>query len=72
MSDGEPLKPCPFCGGDAEMDTRQAYVALGSGRLGSAIAIYCTACTASVSTCREDVPDITPEEMTDQWNRRAA
>lgn len=66
------LLPCPFCGGEAEMDTRQGYLALGTGRLGNRIAAYCRSCNADMGVCVEDVPDIEPEQVADMWNRRAA
>ena len=66
------LLPCPFCGGDAEMDTRQGYLALGTGRPGNRIAVYCQHCDADMGVCIEDVPDITPEQVAEMWNRRAA
>lgn len=66
------LLPCPFCGGEAEMDTRQGYLALGTGRLGNRIAVYCRRCDADMGVCIEDVPDITPEQVAEMWNRRAA
>ena len=71
----EKLLPCPFCGGEAELDTSQAYRALSSGALGSRAAIYCTRCSAEVGFCYEDAPG-TPREdivnqVVDDWNRRA-
>jgi hypothetical protein len=71
----EELKPCPFCGGLAELDTSQAYRALSSGALGSRAAVYCTRCGAEVGFCYEDAPG-TPREdivnqVVDDWNRRA-
>lgn len=66
------LLPCPFCGGDAEMDTLQGYLGLGTGRLGNRIAVYCQRCDADMGVCIEDVPDITPEQVAEMWNRRAA
>lgn len=66
------LLPCPFCGGEAEIDTRQGYLALGTGRLGNRIAAYCRSCNADMGVCVEDVPDIEPEQVADMWNRRAA
>lgn len=71
----EELKPCPFCGGLAELDTSQAYRALSSGALGSRAAVYCTRCSAEVGFCYEDAPG-TPREdivnqVVDDWNRRA-
>ena len=71
----EELKPCPFCGGLAELDTSQAYRALSSGALGSRAAIYCTRCSAEVGFCYEDAPG-TPREdivnqVVDDWNRRS-
>lgn len=72
MTDDINLLPCPFCGGDAEMDTRQGYLALGTGRPGHRIAVYCRSCNADMGVCIEDVPDITPEQVAEMWNRRAA
>lgn len=71
----EELKPCPFCGGLAELDTSQAYRALSGGTLGSRAAVYCTRCSAEVGFCYEDAPG-TPREdivnqVVDDWNRRA-
>jgi Lar family restriction alleviation protein len=66
------LLPCPFCGGDAEIDTQQAYRNIRSGNLETAIAVYCRDCGAQVMTCRGDVPDVRPEEVIEMWNKRAA
>lgn len=65
------LRACPFCGGAAEIDTQQGYRAMRTGNIGTSIAIYCTKCPASMSICREDVPDIEPEWLVGEWNRRA-
>lgn len=66
------LKPCPFCGGDAEMDTRQGYSQFPpNGRSGTRIAVYCRDCGAEIGVCREDVPSIEAEQVTEMWNRRA-
>ncbi len=70
MTDEMKLLPCPFCGGDAEMDAHQGYRELATGRVGTAIAVYCRECAAQVVTCRADVPDVTPEEVAEQWNTR--
>jgi hypothetical protein len=65
------LKPCPFCGGDAEMDTRQGYTNYFNGRPETGIAIYCRACGVQQMICRGDVPDVEPEHVIELWNRRA-
>ena len=70
MSDD--LKPCPFCGGDAELDTRQSYRNISTGNLETAIAIYCLGCGVHQSICRGDVPDVEPEMVVELWNRRVA
>lgn len=55
----KPLKPCPFCGGKAEMliseyeDSRKEYL------------VACTECDGMVECWRE-----TEEEAVEQWNRR--
>lgn len=68
------LKPCPFCGGAAELDTRQPYTYAkhGQPRHGSAVAVYCTECSVQISVCHEDVPDIAPEAVIEMWNARVA
>lgn len=64
------LRACPFCGGGAELDTQQPYRNMTTGNVRTAVAIYCTKCSASMSVCREDVPDIEPEWLAGEWNRR--
>ena len=55
----EKLKPCPFCGGKAEMlineyeDSRKEYL------------VACTECDGMVERWRK-----TEEEAVEQWNRR--
>lgn len=69
----EKLKPCPFCGGDAELDSQQAYRPLsGAPAVGTRVVIYCVQCSAEIGTCHEDVPNIRSEEVVEQWNRRAS
>ena len=64
------LRPCPFCGGAPEMDTLQGYRNITTGRMGNAIAVYCTSCSAGISVCYADVPDIQPEQVAGMWNKR--
>ena len=55
------LKPCPFCGGKAEMlineyeDSRKEYL------------VACTECDGMVERWRE-----AEEEAVEQWNRRVS
>ena len=71
----EALKPCPFCGGEAECDSMQGYRALSSGRLGNRFAIYCTSCNADMGFCYEDIEsenhEAAREEIIAAWNTRA-
>lgn len=66
------LLPCPFCGGIAEIDTCRPYRSISGGGLGNGIAVYCISCDAEMMRCRADVPDVTAEEMVEQWNTRAS
>jgi hypothetical protein len=68
----EELLPCPFCGGDAEMDTQQSYRNISTARLETGVAIYCRECPAQVMLCRGDLPDLHPDEVIAIWNRRPA
>lgn len=68
----EALKPCPFCGNEAELDSRQAYAQFPpNGRQGTRVTVYCLDCGADIGICREDVPDVEPEDVIELWNRRA-
>jgi hypothetical protein len=71
----EKLKPCPFCGGEAELDTRRAYRNLSTGQIGDAVAIYCLWCSADMSACRADHSGLDDEDIvhmvTEMWNRRS-
>lgn len=66
----EELKPCPFCGGEAESDSMQAFRELSSGNISDAVAVYCRDCGAQISICKPDVPDITIEQVVGMWNTR--
>ena len=67
----EELKPCPFCGGEAEMDARQGYAQFPpNGRSGTRVAVYCRDCGTDIGICREDVPDVEPAQVAEMWNRR--
>ena len=71
------LKPCPFCGGAPELDTRRNYMSL-EGRPGTGVAIYCVNydphCIADMMLCREDIPECSTDDLVallgEQWNRR--
>lgn len=65
------LQCCPFCGGEAELDTRRSYRQIVTGNLGSGVAVYCVSCDADMMRCREDVPDVAAEDLIAAWNRRA-
>jgi len=65
---GYKLKPCPFCGGQAELDANQAFRAFVSGDIERSVAVYCTSCSAEISVCVPDVPDIQPEQVVEMWN----
>lgn len=68
------LKACPFCGAAAEMDTRRGYSQYPSGKPGTAVAIYCSACFADMILCREDYPgeetEFLAETLAGFWNAR--
>lgn len=65
------LKPCPFCGGHAEIDEQREYANFFTGIRESAISASCHGeCDAEIMICRADVPGITPEEVAAMWNRR--
>lgn len=76
--DGGPdqLKPCPFCGGDAELDANQAYCDINTGHIGTAISIYCVGCGVSITLCRKDMPEYSVDELveiiTNTWQKRQA
>lgn len=69
MSDN--IKPCPFCGGEAELDTRLHYRDLRHGVVERAVSVYCRQCSAEITVCVPDVPDITGEQVIEMWNKRS-
>jgi len=65
----EKLLSCPFCGGQAELDTRQPYYTY-KNEMGTRIAVYCTKCNADMGVCLEDVPEIEYPSVIEMWNTR--
>jgi len=67
------LKPCPFCGGDAELDTSQHFRAFRDGEVLYQVAAYCTSCSASISHYPDDLGltrDHTTDIVVTAWNTR--
>ena len=66
------LLPCPFCGGEAELDRTAERFEYCTGGPNSVMDfgywVYCTKCDASMGA---SVPPSSPEEATREWNRRA-
>jgi len=73
VSDTE-LKSCPFCGGDAELDTMQGFRALVNGNMEDRTVVYCTSCNADMGMCHSDNRELTPRQLTEvvieAWNTR--
>lgn len=66
----EAIRPCPFCGSDAEIDTQRAYRNLRTGSVETAVAVYCVSCAAEQAICHADVPGLTREMVIELWNAR--
>ena len=68
------LLPCPFCGGAAELDSRRGYRNISTGKVESAAAAYCSQCSADISLCLPDVPDMSRDDVVAYvaaaWNKR--
>ncbi len=68
------LKPCPHCGGEAEMDTMQAFRVISDGRISHAVAVYCLSCSAGMTACYADHSGLELDDLihmlSEQWNRR--
>lgn len=69
-SDTPILKPCPFCGGDAELDCNGSFKHYSTGKTLRSIDISCTKCPVSIRICPDDFPGVTPEIVIDYWNVR--
>lgn len=67
------LLPCPFCGGEAELERSNERFEYGTGGPNSVMEwgyyVYCTKCGAGIAAV--DVPPPSPEEAAKEWNRRA-
>ena len=60
------LKPCPFCGGKADIQLNCGQKPLVYG------VVYCTKCQASPYWSKPyDKVTLAIEEVTELWNRRA-
>lgn len=57
------LKPCPFCGGEAFMES---WVA----RKGFEANVHCNSCSAMVYTITYDFEEQAEKNAIEQWNRR--
>jgi Lar family restriction alleviation protein len=67
LDDSDRLKPCPFCGGDAEFNVVQGDKGdqdIGAHFIGC---LKCAACTRLVSPCGDDPKTI----LIETWNKRA-
>ena len=66
------LNPCRFCGHAAEADHLQGYRSYSSGNMDYQAAIYCTSCSATMTLCRADTPELDDEErmalLLGKWN----
>lgn len=71
--ENEELKPCPFCGGDAEIDTSQSFRHHQNGQLLDQVSVYCVDCSANISWYPGDL-DLdryeTIEFCIEAWNTR--
>lgn len=57
------LKPCPFCGGEAFMES---WIA----RKGFEANVHCNSCSAMVYTITYDFEEQAEKNAIEQWNRR--
>lgn len=66
------LLPCPFCGGEAELERSHERFEYCTGGPNSVMEwgyyVYCTKCSAGTSAV--DVPPPSPEEAAAEWNQR--
>ena len=69
------LKPCPHCGGIAEMDTLWTYRAIYDDQMRRGANIYCLSCDSQMMRCYADHPGEERENVCDTlveaWNTRA-
>lgn len=69
------LLACPFCGSPAELDTRQSFRAITTGRMEQAVSIYCASCTVQMMHCYSDHRGTRHEDLAADlivaWNTRA-
>lgn len=68
MGNSIELKPCPFCGGKAEIDHLQPYKEISSDKLKHGIAIYCTKCIANMGPLMQKDCDL--QYIINSWNDR--
>jgi hypothetical protein len=78
MSEIKPvtLKPCPFCGAPAEIDTHRGFRHISTGAMESAVSIYCSKhCQIEMMFPVRDYDgsrDDLAFMLSEQWNQRPA
>lgn len=69
-SDKMVLKPCPFCGGEAHMETRQSAITFSDGAY-IGFGVMCDECSATSGLYFAEKPEVGIRQAADAWNRRA-
>ena len=61
------LKPCPFCGGDAEMEIKYGDY----GYTPHIYSVKCKRCNAKIGKVSNNYADLS-DDVVNAWNRRAS
>lgn len=68
------LKPCPFCDGEAELDTLQGFRPFDGGPIEDRVVVYCLSCSADMGECYSDHGELSTSQLKEivvnMWNRR--
>ena len=66
------LKPCPFCGGDAEFDSQTFFEGLDTENGRACIGVKCKACNVVLTDHTSDEHDyfVRTFIVAEKWNRR--
>lgn len=66
------IKPCPFCGGQPEIEDEETFVKLDTNHNGACIDIQCPRCNVQMYDHTHDEHDyyVRAFLVTEKWNRR--